>query len=338
MSKQVLVTGANGHLGNNVVRALLAQGETHVRASVRNPQVKTPFVGLDCELVTADLTDKESLRRALKGVDTLYQVAAVFKHWARNPQRDIIDPTVQGTRNILEAAAEQGVKRIVYVSSSVTLDPAQMQSQGYLDETGWRTDFHNNPYYQAKVESEQLAWKLAQQYGLDMVSVLPVAIIGPHAYTLSSTMNYLYTVLKQEVPIDVNFYFNWVDVRDVAAGMIAAANLGENGERYILSGDEAGFGTAELIEFAREVRPEIVMPRRMPQPMLYTMAAFSELGARITGREPLVLRSQVALYYGRNEYIRNTKARRELGYNPRPSSEAIREAFRYLLEREQQAA
>src|SRR5690606_32391801 len=121
MSNQILVTGANGHLGNNVVRALLAQGETHVRASVRNPQVKAPFAGLDCEVVAADLMDKESLRRALKGVDTLYQVAAVFKHWARNPQRDIIDPTVQGTRNIMEAAAEQGVNKIVYVSSSVTL-------------------------------------------------------------------------------------------------------------------------------------------------------------------------------------------------------------------------
>ena len=79
MTKINLVTGANGHLGNNLVRALLARGET-VRASVRNPENTAPFEGLDCEIVQADLMDKDSLLRALDGVDTLYQVAAVFKH------------------------------------------------------------------------------------------------------------------------------------------------------------------------------------------------------------------------------------------------------------------
>ena len=79
MKKLNLVTGANGHLGNNLVRALLENGET-VRASVRNPNNKIPFEGLDCEVVQADLMDKDSLLRTLEGVDTLYQVAAVFKH------------------------------------------------------------------------------------------------------------------------------------------------------------------------------------------------------------------------------------------------------------------
>ena len=100
MTKLNLVTGANGHLGNNLVRALLERGET-VRASVRNPKDTLPFEGLDCEIVQADLMDKDSLTRALEGVDTLYQVAAVFKHWARDPQKEIIEPNLQGTRNIL---------------------------------------------------------------------------------------------------------------------------------------------------------------------------------------------------------------------------------------------
>ncbi len=338
MAKQILVTGANGHLGNNVVRALLDQGDANVRASVRNPQKKEPFVGLDCEVVAADLMDKDSLRRALQGMDTLYQVAAVFKHWARNPQRDIINPTVQGTRNIMKAATEAGVQRVIYVSSSVTLDPHLMETQGYLDESGWRTNFHNNPYYQAKVESEQVAWKLARQLDIEMVSVLPAAMIGPNAYNLTATMNYMQTVLRQDVPIDVNFYFNWVDVRDVADGMIAADKKGKNGERYILSGDESGYGTRELIEIAREVKPDIRMPRLIPQSVLYTMAAFSEFGAQVTGRDPLILRSQVELYYGNNERIRSAKAKQELGYTPRPSREAIREAFIYLQQREGQLA
>ena len=85
MTKLNLVTGANGHLGNNLVRALLEKGE-RVRASVRNPNNSVPFEGLDCEIVQADLMNKVSLTRALDGVDTLYQVAAVFKHWARDPR------------------------------------------------------------------------------------------------------------------------------------------------------------------------------------------------------------------------------------------------------------
>ena len=158
MTKINLVTGANGHLGNNLVRALLARGET-VRASVRNPENTTPFEGLDCEIVQADLMDKDSLLRALNGVDTLYQVAAVFKHWAPDPQKEIIEPNLQGTRNVLEAAAEQGVRRVVYVSSEVTLE----HNASPVNESTWRTEFHNNPYVKSKTESEQLAWQLAEQ-------------------------------------------------------------------------------------------------------------------------------------------------------------------------------
>ncbi len=186
MAKLNLVTGANGHLGNNLVRALLENGE-QVRASVRNPKNTTPFEGLDCEIVQADLMDKDSLLRALEGVQTLYQVAAVFKHWAPNPQADIIEPNLQGTRNILEAAASQGVERIVYVSSEVTLDHNVVP----MDESTWRSEFHNNPYVQSKTEAEQLAWQLAEDLDLDMVSVLPGAILGPNCFNLTPTMAYL---------------------------------------------------------------------------------------------------------------------------------------------------
>jgi dihydroflavonol-4-reductase len=128
MIKLNLVTGANGHLGNNLVRALLDSGE-QVRASVRDTTNTAPFEGLDCEIVQADLMDKDSLLHALEGVDTLYQVAAVFKHWARDPQRDIIEPNLQGTRNVLEAAAEKKVRRVVYVSSEVTFGTQCLSSK-----------------------------------------------------------------------------------------------------------------------------------------------------------------------------------------------------------------
>ncbi|RZL61695.1 MAG: NAD-dependent epimerase/dehydratase family protein, partial [Pedobacter sp.] len=110
-----LVTGANGHLGNNLVRLLISKG-IPVRASVRNIKNKEPFAGLDCEVVQSDISDKQSLVNALKGVETFYAVGAVFKLWAKDPKKEIYDVNLEGTKNIVEAAVEAGVKRIVYVS------------------------------------------------------------------------------------------------------------------------------------------------------------------------------------------------------------------------------
>ncbi|KAF5308744.1 hypothetical protein FQR65_LT17986 [Abscondita terminalis] len=110
-----LVSGANGHLGNNLVRLLLKKG-IPVRASVRNIKNKKPFKGLNCEVVQADITDKASFVKALQGVETFYAVGASFKLWAKNPEKEIYDVNIEGTRNTIEAAVEAGVKHIVYHS------------------------------------------------------------------------------------------------------------------------------------------------------------------------------------------------------------------------------
>ena len=107
-----LVSGANGHLGNNLVRLLISKG-IPVRASVRNIRNKAPFAGVDCEVVQSDISDKPSLINALQGVHTFYAVGAVFKLWAKDPQKEIYDVNMEGTKNMIEAAAEAGVRRIV---------------------------------------------------------------------------------------------------------------------------------------------------------------------------------------------------------------------------------
>ena len=285
MTKLNLVTGANGHLGNNLVRAL-------------------------------------------EGVDTLYQVAAVFKHWARDPQKEIIEPNLQGTRNILEAAAEQGVRRVVYVSSEVTLDDRILP----MTESTWRTEFHNNPYVQSKTESEQLAWQLAEELDLDMVSVLPGAIIGPHCFRLTPTMRYLQQALNGEVFVDVNFPLTFVDAHDLAAGMIAAAEKGRRGERYLLVTEEP-VRTRELIDLVRERNPDVKMPPRVPKFLLQGMSSAMEFASKITGKQPLLLRSQVELFYGVAARKDISKARIELGFDPRDPETAIRETFDYLKNR-----
>ncbi|MBY0596298.1 NAD(P)H-binding protein, partial [Bacillus bingmayongensis] len=153
MKKISLVTGANGHLGNNLVRELLKRGET-VRASVRDLNDKEPFIGLDCEIVYADLRDKASLHKALDGVNTLYQVAAVFKHWAQDPEKEIIIPNVEATQNIMEAAKEANVRKIVYVSSVAALSLDKTNLKGKIDETTWLENSHGNAYFDSKARAE----------------------------------------------------------------------------------------------------------------------------------------------------------------------------------------
>lgn len=328
MSNLNLVTGANGHVGNNLVRALLTRGEM-VRATVRQTANQALFTGLNCDLVNADLMDKDSLRQAMIGVDTLYQVAAVLKTWSTKPEAEIIRPNLEGTRNVLEVAAEMGVQRIVYVSSVATLDKTQVARDGATDETRWSQNSYGNAYYESKVASEKLAWQLAEQHNLNMVSVLPSMIIGPDCYRATPAFTFLKQVLGGKVVADANFHFNFVDVRDLVNGMITAAEKGRSGERYILA-TERSLTFPQIYEIAREFVPELKTPRRMPRSVVMTVATLQELGARLTGGEPLVSRSQVNLYYGKVQTMNINKARQELGYAPRSPEQALRESFAYL--------
>lgn len=326
MKTLAMVTGANGHLGNTLVRALLARGQT-VRAGVRDPQNSTALDGLDCQRVRAELQDPNSLRQALQGVDMLYQVAAVFKHWAKDPQAEIVEVNVQGTHNVLRAAAEAGVKRVVYVSSVAAVG----HNGQHLDEHTWNTD-QRNPYYRSKILAERAAWDCAQRYDLQLITVLPSAIIGPHATRLTDTMGFLAAVLARKLVLDPNFYFNFVDVRDVADGLIRAAEKGRPGQRYILANQQAS-SLAEVIGALNTLSPDYRLPRRAPKTLLLLIAWLQELRARHNAQPAELLRSQVQMFYGVPQQYCIDKARHELGYQPRSPHDALTQAFAYLLTR-----
>ena len=326
MNTLSLVTGANGHLGNTLVRALLDRGQ-QVRAGVRDPDRCAALNGLDCQVVCAELLDPDSLRKALQGVDVLYQVAAVFKHWAKNPHAEIVDVNVQGTRNVLRAAAEAGVRRVVYVSSVAAVGHNGQR----LDENSWNSD-QTNPYYRSKILSERVAWETAQAHDLPMVAVLPSAIIGPHATRLTDTMGFLAAVLTRKLVLDPNFYFNFVDVRDVADGLIRAAEKGRPGQRYILANQRAS-SLVEVIEALNTLRPGYRLPRRAPKALLLLIAWLQEQRARYTGQPAELLLSQVQMFYGVLQVYCIDKAINELGYQPRSPQNALKQAFAHLLAR-----
>ncbi len=321
-----LVTGANGHLGNTLVRTLLARGHA-VRAGVRRPDDEAPFAGLACERVPLELLDADSLRKAMKGVDVLYQVAAVFRHWARDAERDIVRPNVEGSRLILRAAAAAGVRKVVYVSSVAAVGHTGQP----LDETCWNTE-RDNPYYRSKIDAERAAWDTARALGLPMVAVLPGAIVGPWAHRLTDTMNFLEQVRQKKLPVDPDFHFNFVDVRDVAAAMIEAAERGRPGERYILANEHCS-SLADMLTALGGGLPPARVPPKAPRWLLATLASLQEAMARVTGRPPELLRSQVRLFHGVRQVYDIGKARRELGYSPRPPAEALAAGFEWLEKR-----
>ncbi|MFB6456292.1 NAD-dependent epimerase/dehydratase family protein [Chitinophaga sp. Hz27] len=327
MTEISLITGVNGHLGNNLLRHLLSKGEK-VKGTVRDLDNATPFEDLNFSPVYADLHDENSLLKALEGVDILYQVAAVYKLWTKNPKKDIYDANMIATRNVMEAAATAGVKKIIYVSSIAALgrETWPISPETFNNET-------KNLYYKSKIDSERLAWKMAKAHHIQMVSVCPSAMIGAVCTHLTPSQQTLKMVLDKQIKIDAQFYFNWVDVKDVAAGCYLAAQKGRNGERYAL-GTTTAIGITEIAAIAQQMFPELdlQLPSKSPQWLLYVNAWLMELVSGITGKKPKLLVNQVRMYFNVHQDMDISKSERDLGYDPTSPRIAIGNALKYLYQ------
>ena len=324
----VLVTGANGHLGNNLVRLLLSKGY-QVRASVRNIKNTKPFEGLACEVVQADITDKEAMIRALQDVEIFYAVGAVFKLWAKDPQKEIYDVNMLGCKVMIEAAAEAGVKRIVYVSSIAALD--YTKGVPINENSGYNTD-RRDMYYNSKNDGERLAFELAKKNNIELVAVLPAAMIGGViADRLSNSNEILRAILKNKLPIETKIMLNWIDVNDVAEGCILAANKGKAGERYILANEKC-MTITETIEFANNLFPDLKLKKPTPVPrlILYLFGTLLGLGAKISGKAPAMTSKEVDMFYGLIQDFDISKARKDLNFNPKSSLKALESALSYM--------
>ena len=323
-----LVSGANGHLGNNLVRFLIKQG-VPVRATTRNLKNKAPFAGLDCEVVQADITDKSSFIRALQGVETFYAVAASFKLWAKDSKKEIYDVNIRGIQNTLEAASEAGVKRVVYVSSVAALNYKKLPTK---ESYGYNSD-RRDMYYNSKNDGEKLAFQLAKKLGIELVSVMPSAMIGGEAFApLNVSYNILKLILNKEIPVDTKITLNWVDVKDVAEGCYLAAQKGRSGERYILANEKC-MTITDTTKLAAKRYPQLKLkvPGAVPKFMLYGIAGIMELLAKVKKEAPMLTRKDIAMFSGLQQDFDISKAKKELGFNPKKPEHAINEAMDYLL-------
>lgn len=312
----VAVTGATGHLGANLVRALLERGEA-VRALVRSDT--RALDGLDVELVRGDVLDRESLLRAFEGADIVYHLAACITigHEGHDKVRNL---NVQGPKLVTEACTETRVRRLVHFSSIHAFSP--FPEDETIDESRPLNDPDDArlPLYDRTKAAGQLAVRAAVESGLDAVVVHPTAVIGPFDFKPSKLGSAIMAMITRTLPALVSGGFNWVDARDVVAGAIAAAEQGRTGESYLLGGVWRPVAElARLVESACGSRaPRIVCPNWLARVGVPFVAAWS----RVSGAPP-VYTSESLKALRHHRLISSAKAEQELGYTSRPLAETI---------------
>lgn len=308
-----LVTGGSGFVGSHVVRALLAKRRT-VRCLVRAGSRRDNLDGLPVEIAVGDLTDPASLARALSGVHTLYHVAADYRLWAKDPQ-ELYRANAGGTESILAAAAGAGVAKVVYTSSVAALGLKDDGSPG--DETTPVVrDRIIGHYKKSKYDAEQVAVAWAAK-GLPVVIVNPSTPIGERDIKPTPTGKLIVDFLNRKLPAYVDTGLNLVDVRDVAAGHLAAAEKGRAGERYILGNRDMTL--KEILDTLALLTGLPAPTVRLPHWIPLSVAAVSTAWAGLTGKAPEISLESVRMSTHRM-FFDPGKAVRELGL-PRTSVE-----------------
>ena len=322
-----VVTGAGRHIGGNLVRALRARGR-RLRLVVR--QDRRAIAGLDAEVVQGDVLDLEFLRRAFSGADVVYHLAANIS--IVGEQAGLVRRVnVEGPRNVVEACLGCGVRRLVHFSSIHAF--AQEPLDQVLDETRGPVD-HAPAYDRSKAAGEREVLDGVAR-GLDAVIVNPTGVIGPFDFKGSRMGSVLLGMALRRFIALVDGGFNWVDVRDVCDGAMAAEERGRTGERYLLAGHWRSLrDLARVGEAAGGARPP-----RFDAPMWLARvgAPFVTGWSRVSRTQPLYTsEALVALRANRN--ISHAKASRELGYEPRPIEVSIADTLRWFRERGQLAS
>lgn len=318
----VAVTGASGHLGGNVVRALLDAGQAVRAVDMRRGRT---LEGLDVEFVAADVLDPAGLRRAFARAEVVYHLAARISI-AGDPGGQVWRVNADGVRTAAEAALEAGARRLVHCSSLHAFDVAGAQG-GEIDETAPRALDAALPVYdRSKAAGEEQLARVADR-GLEAVVVNPTGIIGPVDFEPSRMGRVLRGYFRGRLPAVVDGAFDWVDARDVATGLLAAASQGRTGENYLLGGHRAS--VAELARLAAAAAgrraPRLSVPAGVLAPM--AQAAVRLAGRRRSG---LLLTPESLHALAADPVVVTAKAERELGYRPRPLAETVADLYAFF--------
>jgi len=320
-----LVTGATGHIGNVLVRKLIERGEK-VRVLTLPGESLESISGLEVEAAQGDVLNLDAVFESFRGIRGVFHLAGIISIMPGKNQF-VRRVNVDGTKNILRAAKESGVEKLVYTSS---IHAIKRVEDGVINESlPFDPNNHYGEYDRTKAEATLEVQKAAHS-GLEAVIACPTGVIGPYDFRGSLMGDIIRTAAEEKPTLYVDGSYDFVDVRDVADGLIAAAKHGKRGESYILSGQR--ISVRYMLETVREITGGRFFQMKVPfdlakfaalfMPMYYSL---SHATPRFTPYSLEVLRS--------NANISHAKATRELEYQPRVLYESIRDTVKWFLER-----
>jgi dihydroflavonol-4-reductase len=320
-----LITGASGFLGSRLARALCQRGEP-VRALVRGRSSRRRIEDLSLEFVEGDVTDRGSIERALVGCERVVHAAAHYEIGTKDPV-GMEAVNVDGTRHVLESAAARGIPA-VYVSSVVALGPTAPGQPA--DETHWNTSTSRSPYEATKRAAHVLARELIRG-GAPVRIALPVTIYGPDDPSLTGWFHQMYARGFIRIGALEHMWMSLVHVDDCAAGLLAIADRGRDGAEYILC--ERGLTFGEW--FAALARASGSRPVRWMVPDWLVRAAepVSALASPLVGLSPRLVREGMAMSGSVHWSFSGERARRELGWKPRPLDVGLAETIAWYRQR-----
>lgn len=319
----VVITGASGLIGNNLVRAMLAQGQ-RVRALVHRNIL--PIAGLDVDIFKGDLLSETSLVEAFSNADVVYHLAGAIS-LRMNDWKQMEKVNITGTRNVVQACLKAKVRRLVHFSSIHALEQEPFDTP--VNETRRRATSSKYPAYdRSKAAGEEEILEGLQQ-GLDAIILNPTGIIGPHDYEPSYLGKALLHMAHGRLPALVSAGFNWVDARDVAAAAIQASLHGIRGESYLIGGhwrsiEQIG---SLVAEFTKHPAPKLTVPLWLAAagiPIATAYAAFTRQTNIFTRATIMALKS--------NRHIDHSKASHQFSYQPRPFRETIFDTMQWFAD------
>lgn len=320
-----LVTGATGHIGNVLVRKLLERGEK-VRAMILPGESREPLHDLHAETVEADVLNLDAVFESMRGIKGIFHLAGVISIMpGANPF--VRKVNVDGTKNILHAAQEMKIDKLVYTSS---IHAIQRVEDGIIDEN-IPYDM-NNPYgaYDRSKAEATLEVLQSAQSGLEAVVACPTGVIGPYDFRGSMMGAVIHDAAAAKPTLYVDGAYDFVDVRDVADGLITAAEKGKRGESYILSGQK--ISVRYMLETVREVSGRNFFQMKIPFDLAKFAAMFTPMYYQMAHATPRFTPYSLEVLKS-NSNISHAKASRELDYQPRSLYESIHDTVKWFLER-----
>lgn len=324
------VTGASGFVGSNLVHELLARGH-RVKALLRPGADDRALRGLKFDRATGDISNRHVLEQEIAGCDWCFHVAASYHLWMRN-YAPMYAVNVEGTRNVLEAAAKVGCQKIIYTSTVgciglpangkgkvIPATEAEAASPAQL----------TSDYKRSKFQAEALAMELYRKKALPIVIVNPSAPVGPADVKPTPTGQIIVDYLNRRLPAYIDTGLNWVHVRDVAIGHILAAEKGSLGQRYILGHENGNWTMQQTLAALEKITGTPAPKRKIPYWIALRFAQASEFVAFFTGKAPQATLAGVRMARYKM-WFNPGKAVRDLGLPQTPPEQAFADAVRWF--------